>query len=180
MISFPELTAIGFISKTNGIKGELTLQLDTEYDPKDFRFLIFEIENIFVPFSLASSRGNSVNNRIISLEGVEDIEDAKDFAGKTAYVLKSELESNPLYKEMNPENEETLYLSDLVGFQIFNSNKKSIGEIVGYNDDTQNFLLEVESSKGETFYVPYIEEWLIDFDVNNKTISFDLPEGLIE
>ncbi|MDE6395665.1 MAG: 16S rRNA processing protein RimM, partial [Muribaculaceae bacterium] len=42
MITLKELYPIGYVAKTHGIKGELNVSLDTEFNPEDFKFLVFE------------------------------------------------------------------------------------------------------------------------------------------
>lgn len=177
MITFNEIEAIGYVAKTHGIKGEINLRLDTDFNPEDFRFLVFEIDTIFVPFKIKQARGNANDSRIVLLDGVDDVEEAKMFVGKTAYVLKSELINNPLYE--NVEKEGGIYLSDLVGYTLEDENGRLIGEITGFNDDTQNFLLEVKLHDGERCFIPYVDEWVLELDAEKKILMMNLPEGLI-
>ena len=178
MITSSELFAIGYVSKTHGIKGELNMRLDTEFNPEDFKFLIFDIDSIFVPFQIALARGKGEDNRIVSLVGVNTVEEARQFVGKNIYVLLKELKEHPLYRYDN--DEENLYLSDLVGYHLVDENESDIGEIIGFNDDTQNFLLEVKTNEGKVIFIPYVEEWLTRFDQDNKILGLDLPTGLID
>ena len=180
LITVGELYPIGFVAKTHGIKGELNVRLDADCFPEDFRFLVFEMDSIFVPFVVTSSRGKSDDSRLVSLEGVDTVDDAKEFAGKTAYVLKSELEKLPGYGDEN-DGDDGFYLDDLVGFKLFDADGCEVGEITGYNDDTQNYLLEILLNDGSRHvFVPYVDEWLMDFDAEKKTIKFNLPEGLLD
>lgn len=55
------LTAIGRVQRTHGIKGELNIEL---YDPdkavpSDFSCLIFDLDGTFVPFGTPSSPSTS-------------------------------------------------------------------------------------------------------------------------
>ncbi len=179
MITAKELFPIGYVSKTHGIKGELNIQLDTQYNPEDFRFLVFEMDAIFVPFEIASSRGQGAANRLVALEGVDTVEEARAFVGKTAYVLQKELVEHPDY-DNEADGEEGLYLSDLIGYRLNDESGRTIGKVVGFNDDTQNYLLEVELPDGRKLFVPYVDEWLVDLNQDEHTISFDLPTGLID
>lgn len=180
MITSKDIFPIGYVAKTHGIKGELNMRLDTDYDPADFRFLVFDIDSINVPFEVTNVRGNGTDNRIISLKGVNDVDDAKMFAGKTAYVLIDELHRHPEYNASEDDGEEAMYLSDLIGFTLTDDNGKILGKIIGFNDDTQNFLLEVELSDRRKEFVPYVDEWVVDLDRDNRTLSLNLPIGLID
>lgn len=175
MIKSKEIFPIGYVAKTHGIKGEINIHLDTEFNPEDFNFLIFEIDNIFVPFTIDSSRGNADTNRLVLLNGVDTVEEARQFVGKTCYVLKKELELHP---DFNREEEDQMYLSDLVGYSLLDEKNKEVGSITGFNDDTQNVLLEVQLRDGRHIFVPYVDEWIIDLNQDEKTISVNLPNGL--
>ena len=177
MITSKELYPIGFVSKTHGIKGELNVQLDTQYNPEDFHFLVFDIDSIFIPFEIENSRGKGDANRLVLLKGVTDVQEAKEFCGKTVYILLSELSKHPDYSE---EQEGGLYLSDLIGFKVYDETDTNIGEVVGFNDDTQNYLLEILRPNGTKVFIPYVDEWLLNINLETKTITFDLPNGLIE
>lgn len=177
MITAELLYPIGYVVKTHGVKGELNISLDTDFDPGDFRFLVFDIDSIFVPFKVISSRGKSEDNKLVTLEDVDTVEEAREFTGKTAYILKRELENHPDYDETEDEG---IYLSDLIGFNIFDEDGNDVGTIIGYNDDTQNYLLEVKLPDGREVFVPYVDEWLVDFDRDRKIIKFSLPKGLID
>lgn len=180
MITHKELYPIGYVSKTHGIKGELNIQLDTDYNPEDFRFLVFEMESIFVPFEIVSSRGQGVANRLVALKGIETVEDARPLVGKTAFVLKRELVEHPDYNNNSEGEEEGLYLSDLIGYTVADETGKLVGKIIGFNDDTMNYLLELELPDGKTVFIPYVDDWVTELNQENKTISLNLPNGLLE
>lgn len=178
MIRLSELYPIGYVQKTHGIKGELNVALDTQYNPEDFRFVIFELDAIFVPFQVESSRGGGEANRLVRLRDIDTLEESKQFVGKTVYVLLRELKAHP---DFEPDSEsDGLYLSDLVGYDLFDENGNGVGEIVAFNDDTLNLLLEVLLPDGRKVYVPYVDDWLVDLNQDKKTITLALPNGLIE
>lgn len=177
MIEATDLFAIGYVAKTHGIKGELNVRLDTDYNPEDFRFVIFEIDSLFVPFVVESSRGNADASRLVTLKDVDSIEEAKAFVGKTVYVLKSEVQS---LRGDGDEPDDGMYLSDLVGYTLLDDAGTKVGEIVGFNDDTQNFLLEVRTDDRRDVLVPYVDEWVLNLDQDAKTIQCSLPTGLLD
>ena len=179
MITLSELYPIGYVTKTHGIKGELNVRLDTDFNPEDFRFAVFDMDSIFVPFEIDYSRGKGDDIRLVRLEGVDSVEEARSFVAKTFYVLLRELKEHPGYDDASAD-EQGLYLSDLVGYDLFDENGERVGEIVGYNDDTQNYLLEVKLPDGRKIYIPYVDEWLVDLNQDENRIAFTLPNGIID
>lgn len=180
MITAKELLPIGYVSKTHGIKGELNVRLDADYTTDDVKFVVMDVDSIFVPFVIESSRGNAADNRLVKLEGVDSQEEAKAFVGKTLYAVLADLATLPGFDQSQAADSENLYLSDLVGYTLTDGNNNVVGSITGFNDDTQNYLLEVTLNEGRTVFVPFVDEWMLDLDQDKKTLSFDLPEGLLD
>lgn len=176
MITLKELYPIGYVAKTHGIKGELNIALDTEFNPEDFKFLVFDVDGIFVPFPIVNVRGQNDSYRLVSIEGVEDDGDAKAFVGKTVYVLTRELKDSHLIAE---DENSGIYLSDLIGYDLVDENENVLGEIIGFNDDTANWLLEIKLPDGSTRFIPYVEDWVTEFDPDRKTFGVNLPNGLL-
>lgn len=176
MISSQDLFPIGYVSKTHGTKGELNVKLDTVYNPEDFKFLIFNLDDTFIPFKTISSRGNNDSSRLVLLDNINNIDEARDFVGKTVYVLEKEIHNHPLYNDENQED--GIYLSDLIGYKVVLNSAKS-GVITNFNDETQNYLLEIELGADNKILIPYVEDWLVEIDTENKTIEFEVPEDLL-
>jgi len=66
----------------------------------------------------------------------------------------------------------------LIGFQVINQNQ-SIGTIT----EIQNFpgqLMFTVSCENRNFLMPFVEEWIVNIDENSRTLSVDLPEGIID
>lgn len=176
MITIKELYHIGYVAKTHGIKGELNIALDTEFNPEDFKFLVFEVDGIYVPFPIISVRGQNDSYRLVSIEGVENDGEARVFVGKTAYVLIRELKDG---HQLGEDESNGIYLSDLIGYNLVDENDTVLGEIIGFNDDTANWLLEIKLPDGSTQFIPYVEDWVTEFNPDRKTFGVNLPNGLL-
>ena len=78
-----DLTAIGRVQRTHGIKGELNIEL---YDPdkavpSDFSCLIFDLEGIFVPFFVRGERPRGASSCLVELDDVDSDTAASAFVG---------------------------------------------------------------------------------------------------
>ena len=94
MILREELIEIGIYNKSHGIAGEISASFLCELGyVASFSCLVTEIEGIFVPFFVESSRGKGSNSLLLKLEGINDEVGAKQMTNKPIYVKKSEYEA---------------------------------------------------------------------------------------
>lgn len=173
MIRPDDLTEIGSFHKPHGIKGELSAGFDYEIDPDNLRCVIVEIDGIYVPFFIESWRGRGNERFLIKLEGVDDENSASAFSRHPIYALTNEL-------DLEDENDdEGMYLYDMIGFTLFDGNKP-VGVIKDIDDTTENILFHVEDNNGRIIFVPFADDWTESFDQKAKTITMNLPEGILD
>lgn len=79
--------------------------------------------------------------------------------------------------ESDEENDDLIYLDELVGFEaLLGAGKK--GEIEDFIDsDNPLFLVRIGEKE---IYVPAVDDLIEEIDVEARRVVFDLPEGLIE
>ena len=64
-----------------------------------------------------------------------------------------------------------------MGFSIVDDKTgKQVGTIASIDDSTVNILFELEDGR----LIPASEELITDIDKDKKTITIDLPEGILE
>lgn len=74
-------------------------------------------------------------------------------------------------------NDVDLYDFEWEGFSMLDENNKAIGTIRSVQHiPLKNFI--VITTRGESL-VPYVEDWIVRIDKDNKTIAMKLPEGLV-
>lgn len=168
-----DLTAIGRVQRTHGIKGELNIEL---YDPdkavpSDFSCLIFDLEGIFVPFFVRGERPRGASSCLVELDDVDSDTAASAFVGKEVYVLSSEIGDGE-------KDDDFLTLEDLVGYRLFDTDGTLVGAISGIDDTTANVLFEVERPDMTSVHVPAAEPLITDVDPDARTLTMNLPTGL--
>ena len=100
MIKLEEIAPIGVFGKTHGIKGEINIELNTDFDLEDTQYIIVDIDGIFVPFFIDDYRYKTDTTALILFEDITTEEGIRPFFGKTAYVKKEVL--------VDSENDEML------------------------------------------------------------------------
>ena len=174
MIKKDDVVGVGKLLKTHALKGEVNLLLDI--DPlylEQGNPLLIEIDGIIIPFYAASIRPKGTFSYIVKLEGVDSEKEASQFVNKEVFILKKDL----------PEwsNEELEEEHDLIGYIVKDlDSDQNIGEIIEIDDNTSNIILIIRSEDGEEIYIPYSEDFIEGLDDERKTISMNLPEGLLD
>lgn len=174
MILVEEIKNIGKIQKTHALKGELNMIL--EVDPEYFlegNPLIVEIDGIYVPYYIETIRPKGNTSFLVKIEGVDSESEASYFINKNIYMLKKD--SDEWLEEGEGESE------SLIGYKVYEVNSGiSVGEIEDIDDSTVNLLFIVRQKNGEEVLIPANDNLIIGIDDENKTITMEIPDGLID
>lgn len=175
MILQNELSPIGRTLKPHGINGEISAAVDSEIDLDSLRCIFLDIDGIFVPFFIRSFRARGSEAVLLTIDGVPDENQAAALCGLDIFALRKDIGD-----ATDLDREDGFYLSDLIGFTLLNENGTRVGQVTGYDGSTANTLLSVECDNGSAVFVPIADELVEDIDVENKTLSLNLPEGLLD
>jgi 16S rRNA processing protein RimM len=169
MISLSDLFPIGYIPKTHGIKGEVSVTLTCDVDDMDFDYFVLPVNGIFVPFFAREIRfRQGSGNALIAFDGIADETAAKLLVGKTLYVQKDAIDAMQ-------EEEDSLFAC--IGYTMKDKHSGTIGIIEHIDDSTENILFEVTNGD-DTILIPAAEEFITDIDHRHKLLVVTLPEGL--
>ncbi|MDD3038393.1 ribosome maturation factor RimM [Bacteroides sp.] len=170
MIKKEEVYKIGIFNKPHGIHGELQFTFtDDIFDRADCDYLICLLDGIFVPFFIEEYRFRSDSTALVKLEGVDTAERARIFTNIDVYFpveYVGEVEAGELSWDF------------FVGFRMEDVHHGLLGEVVEVDTTTVNTLFVVEQ-EGEEFLVPAQEEFILGIDQEQKLITVELPEGLL-
>jgi 16S rRNA processing protein RimM len=80
---------------------------------------------------------------------------------------------------MLPKLEGTqFYFHEVIGFDVLDTKHGNIGKISAINDSGAQPLFEIDKN-GIELLIPLIDDFIIDLDRKNKTITLETPEGLV-
>ena len=169
MIKEQEVYKIGLIGKAHGVKGELSIQIDDDiFDRVDAEYLVLKLDGIFVPFFMEEYRFKSDSVALVKFEGVDTQERARELTGVEVYFPRELAEQD--------ENAELSY-SALVGYTLIDNNSgKVVGTIAYVDEQTINIMFELDDGK----LIPASEELIVDVDQQARTITLDIPEGILD
>ena len=168
MIKEKDVYKIGRLGKTHGVRGDISFLFDDDvFDRTDADYLILKVNGILVPFFIEEYRFKSDTNAIVKFEGLDTQEQARELTGCDVYFPR----------ELADSGDGPLSWSALAGFEIIDDlSGKSVGRIASVDDSTLNTLFELEDGR----LIPASEELITRFDKDNRTITIDLPEGILE
>ena len=163
---------LGRIVKKYSFKGELLAKLDTDqpelYEHLDAMFV--QVRNNLIPFFIESSQLHKSDLLRIKFEDVDSEADADA-------LIKSELY---LPLEFLPKLEgNKFYFHEVIGFKITDKSFGNIGVIKAINDSTAQALFEVDRD-GIEILIPMNDEFIVEVNRKDKTITVETPPGLID
>lgn len=164
-----DLYRIGRLGKAHGIKGEITMQVDDDaFDRVEAEYLFLELDGIMVPFFMEEYRFKSDETALIKFEGVDTQERARELTGTEVFFPRS---------LATDDDSDELSYAQLVGYTIINStDDKAVGEIAFVDDQTINIMFELTDGR----LIPASEELITDINTQERTITLDIPEGIME
>ena len=185
------LSAIAWVSKSNGTDGGVVLSLSVDPDDIDFGEPVFiDFDGLPVPFFIESHERRGHSKLLVHLTDISTWEDAEEIVGKTVRVQDAG-------KNGRGNDEEDL--SCLVGWTLYRAATPSgenasssgeplsgddggrteeVGEITDFIDIPGNPCLEV-STKNEAVLIPLHEDLIISLDPKAGRLVMELPDGLI-
>ncbi len=158
---------IGKIVNTHGINGELRVLTDSDFIKERFG-LGAEIWVNDQKFIIEDSYQHK-NFIIIKLKGYNNINEVMGLKGK---MIKAQSLSHDVLDEGEYFNH------DLEGCRVFNQEHIECGVVSKVVDGGNYNYLRIKGNKSGL--VPFIDSFIIDVNIDNKTIIIEEIEGLLD
>ena len=170
MIKREDVYKIGLFNKPHGIHGELAFTFtDDIFDRVDCEYLVCLLDGIFVPFFIEEYRFRSDSTALVKLEGVDSSEQARKFTNIEVYF--------PVKYAAAPETGEVTW-NFFQGFTVLDIREGELGRVTEVDASTENVLFVIDRA-GKELLIPAQEALIVGIDEMHKTISMNLPEGLL-
>lgn len=168
MIREDEVYKIGVVTRTHGVKGEVSLTFtDDVWDRAEADFLVLRIDGILVPFYMEEYRFRSDTTALVKFVDYDNAETAQELCSCEVYFPYS------LTPQANEDDEYTWRY--FTGFLVIDEHAGELGKIEYVDDSTQNILFQIADR-----FIPAAEEFILDIDHKGRTITMSLPEGLLD
>lgn len=172
MIKKESVYKIGKIGKPHGVDGEVSFHFDDDiFDRVDADYLILEIDGILVPFFLDEYRFKNDETALVRFADIDSQERARELTGCDVYFPREHVDTDA----------DQLSWAVIVGFKVVDDRSGAVvGEIESVDDSTINTLFCLLTTDGNELLIPASDEFIVEVDAENLTITMDLPEGLTE
>ena len=163
---------IGKIVNTHGIKGEVRVQVTTDFPEKRFapheKVYAFKDGKMVKELTIKTHRKHK-NFDLLSFEGLPDINLVESLKGDDLKI--SEEQQDQL------ENGE-YYYHQIVGLKVFDLDNNEIGVIKEILQPGANDVWVVERQEKSDLLLPAIQDVIKDIQVENGKVIIDMLEGL--
>ncbi|MGI5847227.1 MAG: ribosome maturation factor RimM [Candidatus Cryptobacteroides sp.] len=168
-----DLLTVARVLKSNGTEGEILLGFRA-FDPEELNcmepvYIVFD--GLPVPFFVESFSRRGNNRALMRLTGIRNLEDAEEVVGKDLLVPKTSIQE---YED----EAEGLTLEELAGWSLRDAAGREVGTITDYEDIPGNPCLYVDTENGQVM-VPLHEELILSVDENTRTLTMEIPAGLL-
>jgi 16S rRNA processing protein RimM len=161
--------SIGYISKTHGLKGEVTAIITEPIELDSIESVFIEIKGTLVPHFIKSF-SDRTDKAFIKFEDVNTIEQATGLKGSTLYLNKS---TRPSLKRGE------FYNDQIVGFVVEDENLGHLGILKQVIESGPSRLLEIDAN-GKELLIPVNGPFIKSINKSKKTIRVSLPEGFLD
>ena len=162
---------LGHITKSFGIKGQLSCYFDTDEPEKyaDLDAVFIDLDGEKLPYLIEDIQYRGANTFVIKFQDVDE-EEAKSLIKAELYLPMSELP---------PLTGNRFYFHEVIGFKVIDEEKGDIGVCRDFIDISHHPIMQIDH-EGTEILIPAIDEIFKNVDRENKQIHIAAPEGLID
>lgn len=165
---------VGKIVNTQGIKGEVRVIAITDFGEERFKKgneLLLFLPKSKEPLTLTiQSHRRHKNFDLLKFEGYDNINEVEGFRDGMLKVRRDNL--------VDLEEGEFYYFQ-IIGLPVYDVNKGYIGDVKEILTPGANDVWVVEMEDGDEVLLPYIDDVILNVDLDQKKIDVEIPEGLM-
>lgn len=175
-MNIEECFYLGYTSKVHAKQGELVAKLDVD-NPEQYKKLesvlirMHKQDSSLIPFFITQTQLQNDGTLRIKIDDVNTVEQAKEMVGKELYLPLTQLPKL---------TGNQFYYHEITGFAVVDLEKGSLGTIINVLDHPTQAIFEIKHSSGKEVLIPITDDIIQTVDRENKTITVQAPEGLID
>ncbi|MER2292809.1 MAG: ribosome maturation factor RimM [Aerococcus urinaeequi] len=168
---------VGKIVNTQALRGEVRVMATTDFPEERFKIgatlAIFNGNKLVETVEVDGHRLHK-NFNLLHFKGKDNINDVEKFKGFDLKVAGTEREADEL-----DENE--FYYDDIIGLEVFTTDDTYLGKIREITSLPSNDVWAIQRpNKGKDILIPYIEDIVLEIDLDDNRVVIDPMDGLID
>lgn len=157
---------LGKCTSVHGIKGAVVFNLfNDESSVLEKGMTIYTSELDSNSYKIESI--NFTNKVIVYLEGISDRNESERVTPFDVYVDRD---------SMPEPDEDEVYLSDLIGFEVQNEENKRVGVVNSFYDHGASEIVVILLKSGQELELPFVKAFFPHIDFSKNTIVMVNPE----
>lgn len=167
-----EVFKIGRLVKLHGVKGKVEMSFtDDVFDRSGIDYLFLRVDGLLVPFFIDSYSFKGANRVLIKFDDIDDTSSAQRLVNSDVFFPYAEI----------PDRESDEDMTDyLIGYRLYNAPAEYVGEVTDIDTQSANTLLFVKTPNDNNVMIPLHPELVSNLDEKQRTITMNLPEGLLQ
>lgn len=168
---------VGKIVNTQALRGEVRVMATTDFPEERFKIgailAIFNGNKLVETVEVDGHRLHK-NFNLLHFKGKDNINDVEKFKGFDLKVAGTEREADEL-----DENE--FYYDDIIGLEVYTTDEIYLGKVREITSLPSNDVWAIQRpNKGKDILIPYIEDIVLEIDLDNNRVVIDPMDGLID
>jgi len=168
---------VGKIVNTQALRGEVRVMATTDFPEERFKIgatlAIFNGNKLVETVEVDGHRLHK-NFNLLHFKGKDNINDVEKFKGFDLKVAGTEREADEL-----DENE--FYYDDIIGLEVYTTDETYLGKVREITSLPSNDVWAIQRpNKGKDILIPYIEDIVLEIDLDNNRVVIDPMDGLID
>lgn len=163
---------LGRLTKTHGIKGELSVYLDVDFpeEYEDLASVLVEIKGELVPYFIEDFKLQHGQKAIVKFEDIDTFDKASQLVGSILYLTLDNL----------PELEEgQFFYHEIIGSQVVDEHLGVLGKVTDVATAAhQDIILMIY--KGKEVLIPSTDAIVKSYEREAHILHVSLPDGLLE
>lgn len=162
---------IGYIAKTSGYEGFVTISLTEPNSKKYFTNIeepvFLQIEGKQVPFFVESSIIISDTTVRVKFDDYNTLSAVTPFVGCSVFL-----------ENIKTDEDSELSIDQLIGYTVVANGVIIVGRIADIYNNRSQYLMSVINNQEKEILIPLHSDLIEDIDKEKQTLFMQLPEGL--
>lgn len=165
----PVFLLVGKLRRTHGLRGELQMEVWTEFPERLEGGKTLYVGADYRPFRLRSVR-QKANSLLVAFQDIRDPEQAAALRNQWVYIRAD---------QVPPLTEGEFYHHQIVGLNVIDEGGETLGVVSGILETGSNDVLIVHPESGKDILLPFTDEVILEVDLQRGIVNVHLLPGLL-